>query len=228
MGYARQVEEQPSVIPIFPLPNVALFPGVVTPLHVFEPRYRQMTEDALAGDRRIAMAAVLPDRVDEMAGDPPVFPIACAGVIRDSRRLEDGRFLMVLLGTVRVRILREPPRPPGRLYRTAVVEELEDLFEPAEAGRVAGLRRRAGELARRFAAASPASLQDFDPDATAGIDDTTWVNALCNGLLLPVREKQALLQADTVPARFERLVEVLEFFLAAGAPRKGPNPGRFH
>jgi Lon protease-like protein len=228
MGYPRRVEVQRRTIPIFPLSNVALFPRVVAPLHVFEPRYRQMIEDALAGDQRIAMAVVLPSQAGAMAGDPPVFPIACAGVIRDSRRLEDGRFLMMLLGTGRIRILEELPRPQGRLYRTAVVEELPDLFDPADAVRVTELRRRVGELVRRFAAMSPAGGTDFDPDADAGIDDATWVNALCSGLPLPVREKQALLQADTIPARFERLSEVLEFFVAAGDPPRGPNPGRFH
>ena len=66
-------------IPIFPLQQVVLFPRVRCPLHIFEPRYRQLTEAALAGDRRIGMVAVRPEHANAMAGDPPVFGVGCEG-----------------------------------------------------------------------------------------------------------------------------------------------------
>src|SRR5262245_57325268 len=109
-------------IALFPLSSVVLFPRVRTPLHIFEPRYRQMTEHALAGDRHIGMVAVLPEHEAGMAGDPPVYPVGCAGVISDARRLPDGRFHIVLDGVWRFRICDELARPSERLYRTARVE----------------------------------------------------------------------------------------------------------
>jgi Lon protease-like protein len=221
------VNEARRSIPIFPLSNATLFPGVLTPLHVFEPRYRQMVEDALAGERRIAMAVVMPDRVGAMAGDPPVFPVACAGSIQECERLADGRFLLTLLGTARIRIVEEPERPSERLYRVAVVEELPDPYDPADSGRVASLRRRVDDLVQQVVTAGPDG-EAFDPDAYVGIDDATYVNALCSGLALPSREKQVLLEADSIPARFEQLVDVLEFAVAAGQGRRVPNSGLFH
>ena len=67
-----------AALPIFPLSNVVLFPAIQTPLHIFEARYRQMVEHALAGDRRIGMVTVEPERVLDMSGDPPVFAIGSA------------------------------------------------------------------------------------------------------------------------------------------------------
>ena len=79
-------------IPIFPLSNVVLFPQIHCPLHIFEPRYRQMTQAALDGDRRIGMVAVRPDAVSEIRGDPPVFHVGCVGTIVEHQQLDDGRF----------------------------------------------------------------------------------------------------------------------------------------
>ncbi len=107
---------------IFPLSNVVLFPGVQAPLHLFEPRYRQMAEHVLDGDRRIGMVVVPPEHAAEMRGDPPVYPIGCTGTVGQSQRLRDGRFNVVLIGTHRFRITSEAPQPADRLYRVAEVE----------------------------------------------------------------------------------------------------------
>ena len=212
-------------LPIFPLADVVLFPRVQTPLHVFEPRYRQMTEHALAGDCRIAMAVVRPDRAHEMAGDPPVFPIACAGVIRESRRLPDGRFDIVLRGSDRVRILQEPERPRDQLYRTATVTLLEDDAGPDCAERLTALRPRVIHLVREVFGGDGAEMSS---QPFAGIDDAAFVNALCNALPVSTPEKQGLLEADGVLARCERLIAVLEFLLAEHTPHRVPNSGTFH
>ena len=71
----------PATIPIFPLPNAVLFPNVFMPLHIFEPRYRAMVSDALAGDRIIGMVLLKPGFEADYEGRPPVYPIGCAGVI---------------------------------------------------------------------------------------------------------------------------------------------------
>jgi uncharacterized protein len=122
-----------GVARLFPLPNLVLYPHVMQPLHVFEERYREMVEDALAGDKLIAMAVLEPGWEDDYESRPPVAPYACLGKIVAHRRLPDGRYNLLLLGVQRVRIDHE--LDPLRSFRQASVELLDDAYEfdtPAE------------------------------------------------------------------------------------------------
>ncbi|HEY8157039.1 MAG TPA: LON peptidase substrate-binding domain-containing protein [Myxococcota bacterium] len=197
-------------MPLFPLANVVLFPGVQAPLHIFEPRYRQMTEHTLAGDRKIGMVAVRPERVDAMAGDPPVFGVGCEGRITDAKRLPDGRFNLLLLGTQRFRILSESAPDSSRLYRVAEIERLEDAFDAAARPRVLALRHRAIELVAEIASAA-GSERPLTADLFRDVDDVTFVNALANAFAFASTEKQGLLEASSVPERYERLISILGF-----------------
>jgi Lon protease-like protein len=219
-----------QILPLFPLGTVALFPQVRAPFHIFEPRYREMTEHVLAGDRRIALVTVHPDHEDQMQGDPPVFPIGCAAVVRDSKRLPDGRFHLLLLGTHRVRVVEESRRPADRLFRVARVEALDDACEPAQALRVTALRSRTLELVRELMAGrdEPSDGDRLTASAFRDIDDASFVNALCNSLPFPTLEKQGLLEARGITERFERLIEILSFSIASGEARRVPNSGTFH
>jgi len=214
---------------LFPLSNVVLFPRVRAPLHIFEPRYRQMVEHALASDRRIGMATVHPDHVASIGGDPPLYPVGCAGIISQAQRLPDGRFHIVLDGTWRFRILDESPRPAERLYRIARVERLPEPYDASQRGRVAGLRSRILELVRRLLALSDrARAQEFTPDLFAATDDEVFVNTLAQALALAAPEKQGLLEADGIPERCERLEGLLAFRLAElGVPGSRPT-SRLH
>src|SRR3954463_15099113 len=129
----------PAAIPIFPLPNVVLFPNVFLPLHIFEPRYRDMVGDALEGDRIIGMALLQPGYEKTYEGRPPVYAVGCAGVITHAERLADGRYNIVLRGIEKFRITGEEP---GKPYRLAQVESVGE--PPAEALRseMLGARRR--------------------------------------------------------------------------------------
>ena len=201
---------------LFPLPNVVLFPRIHCPLHVFEPRYRQMTTAALSGARVIGMVTVRPEHAHEMAGDPPLFSIGCAGTIERAQRHDDGRYDIVLLGTRRFRIEHETPRSGERLYRIARVEWIEERFDESRDGiALQGLRADAIDLlVRLLRAVAPDAAHQLDPRRFSGIDDTTFVSALCQMLELPAAEKQGLLEADGPLARCERLVAMLEFRLA--------------
>jgi len=199
-----------QTLALFPLSNVVLFPGVQTPLQIFEPRYRQMTEHALAGERRIGMLAVRPEAVDAMAGDPPVFGVGCEGRITDAKRRPDGRFDILLLGTQRFRILRELPPESGRLYRVAEIERLDDAFDAAARPRVIALRHRAIELVAEITRAS-GSGPPLTPDPFRDVDDVTFVNALSNAFAFASTEKQGLLEAASIPERYERLISILGF-----------------
>jgi Lon protease-like protein len=128
-------------IPIFPLPDVVLFPSTLLPLHVFEPRYRQMVEDALAGDRRIAMAVLRSGWESEYYGRPPVHPVAGAGEIVQHERLADGRFNILLRGTMRVGIVTELRE--DKPYRIVRARPLLDRYPD---GRPEALQERAERL----------------------------------------------------------------------------------
>ena len=203
---------EPELLPIFPLSNVVLFPRVKTPLHLFEPRYRQLARDVLQGDRRIGMVVVRPEHVDEMPGDPPIYPVGCAGVITESHRLPDGRYNIVLLGEHRVRVVSEQPHSESRLYRVARVIRLEDPYPDAERARVARLRNAiAADVGVLIRHAQPERAHAFDAELFAGVDDETFVNAVANAFAFPADEKQAMLEAEDVPERYARLASALSF-----------------
>jgi Lon protease-like protein len=208
-------EARDETIPLFPLPNVVLFPRVRVPLHVFEPRYRQMTAEALEGSRRIGMVTVRPEHVPEIAGNPPLFAVGCAGSIERATRREDGRYDLVLHGTNRFRIVEELPEDGERTYRLARVAPLPDRFdEPREGIPLQALRADAIDLLTQLLRHLSPQAGTLDPRRFSGIDDATFVNLLCQALELSPAEKQGLLEADGVLARCERLVALLQFRVA--------------
>lgn len=215
-GYPAPMPPREESLPLFPLPSVVLFPHARVPLHVFEPRYRQMTARALAGARRIGMVAARPEHAAAMAGDPPVFAIGCAGVIDEAVRREDGRYDIVLRGTERFRIVEESPPNGQRLFRVARVELLEDPFDEAREGiPLQGLRADAIDLlSSLLRLAAPEGARPLDPRRFSGIDDVTFVNLLCQLLKLAPAEKQGLLETSGILARCEALVALLQFRVA--------------
>jgi Lon protease-like protein len=216
-------------IPIFPLSNVVLFPRIQIPLHLFEPRYRQMAKQALAGGGQIGMVAVPPEHVDDMTGDPSLYPVGCSGLVAQSQRLPDGRYNIVLSGTQRFRIVGELPRPEGQLFRTAEVEPLEDPFPPADEPRVADLRQRIVTLVRGLVERSDSDRsREVTPELFGGVDDVTFVNSLSNALAFSSPEKQGLLEADSIPQRFERLEGLLSFRLAELSRPGAAGSGSLH
>lgn len=223
------MSDEAERLPLFPLPDVVLFPRVKTPLHLFEPRYRQLARDVLAGERRIGMAVVHPDHLDEIAGDPPLVRVGCCGVVTESQRLPDGRYNIVLLGEHRFRILDEDERDEERLYRVARIERLEDPYPPETRDRVARLRANITEntsvLIRRT---QPERAAVLDPELFAGVDDATLVNSLALALPLPPEEKLRLLEAESIPERYARLAGALSFWRAELEEDGATKPGTAH
>jgi uncharacterized protein len=121
-----QPEDFSGVARLFPLPNLVLFPHVLQPLHVFEPRYRALVEEAMAADRLIAMALLEPGWEPDYEGRPPVSGIACLGRITTAQRLDNGRYNILLAGLKRVRLLRE--LPAKKLFREAQVDLYDDFY----------------------------------------------------------------------------------------------------
>jgi Lon protease-like protein len=202
----------------------------VVPLHVFEPRYRQLAEDALADSRVIGMATVRAQHLDEMEADPPLYPVGCAGVVHQSRRLADGRYHIVLRGTHRFRIREELPAEGERLYRVALVDVLEERLE--DAARAEALRgqviERMQALADRAARSEEGAAVRFDAAKLGALDPATFANTVSQALGLPAEEKQSLLEADGIVARLEHLEGMLAFHLAASDDANGEAPRTIH
>ncbi|MDW8262898.1 MAG: LON peptidase substrate-binding domain-containing protein, partial [Phycisphaerales bacterium] len=114
---------QLDAVPLFPLPQVVLFPRALLPLHVFEFRYRVMTADALAGARRIAMALLRPGWEKEYHGRPAIEPVVCVGRILSSEQLPDGKYNLLLQGTMRAAIDREYTDRPYRYASLSPIRE---------------------------------------------------------------------------------------------------------
>ena len=205
-----------DLLPIFPLPNVVLFPNVFLPLHIFEPRYRDMVADALKTDRLIGMALLKPGWQREYEGRPPIYPIGCSGVITHVEKLSDGRYHIVLRGVQRFRILEEDLRLS---YRRARIEQLPESTCCTED--VTAIRRQRAKLDTLL---SPAIERFADAAGEAKIPaamcDEDLVNALAQYLDLDPLEKQALLEQRSLRSRAESLVELLEMkILIAKTPR---------
>jgi Lon protease-like protein len=195
----------PSALPLFPLPNVVLFPNVYLPLHIFEPRYRRMVHDALNGDRMIGMVLLRPGYEAEYEGRPAVYDIGCAGGITHVDRLPDGRFNIVLRGIAKFRIMREHPVPDAGTYRVADIAVLaEQLSNPDREV----LREQRAKIERLLAPLfSAARATSPLPEIMA---DDDLVNALAQYLALEPIEKQALLELDGPLARSRSLLELVE------------------
>ena len=164
-----------------------------------------------------------------MTGNPPIYPIGCAGRLAQTQRLPDGRFNLVLEGVARFQILSEPPRPPERLHRIAEIEFLADPYPDDERGRVVELRRAIiGDLSELVGQADPSHASRFTSEAFGKMDDATFVNSLSGGLALHPQEKQGLLDANSIPERFERLEGLLSFRVAELRSHGSAGSGRIH
>lgn len=211
---------------LFPLPNVALFPQVVQPLHIFEPRYRQMTADALAGDRLIAVVLLKPGWEDLFHGKPAIHKVACLGRIIADQELPDGRFNIVLRGLKRIRIRREVDSE--RDYREAQVDLLE-CNPPDDIQTASELRKKLAEvLLPRFEDQGAARQQVndlFHSELTLG----ALVDVLGFALPFPPEMKQSLLEQLDVPKRAKQLIHLVDCLrpdapapVPAASPRKWP------
>ncbi|MDP6980640.1 MAG: LON peptidase substrate-binding domain-containing protein [Myxococcota bacterium] len=204
-------------IPLFPLATVALFPAVRVPLYIFEPRYREMTEAALEGERVIGMVTVLPEGRTAMAGDPEIHPIGCLGLIDGAKRRPDGTWDIALEGIARFEVECEIDKPEGRLFRDARVRMLDEeaVSQPAQQEEIDRLRV---EVHRSYGAAlrllAPQYVDAFHARDFDSVPDDVYVNTVCLSLDIDTVDKQCLLECPGTRARLERVLAVLEFKIA--------------
>ena len=197
-GTARaQSAPLPATIPIFPLEITMLFPTVSRPLHIFEPRYREMIADALKGDRIIGMATLKPGYEADYAGRPPVYEIGCAGIITDVEELPGGRFNIVLRGFTRFRITGEDG---SRSYRLASVTGLPDVLNEPDRAALSKVRERLEVLITKGSSST----------VSPGTTDEELVNTVSQYMPMTQAQRQELLEQPTVLLRAKALVQLIE------------------
>ncbi len=195
-----------GTVRMFPIPNLVMFPHVVQPLHVFEERYRELMQDAVATDRLIAMPVLKPGWEPDYAGRPPVEPWACLGKVVLHNKLPDGCFNLLLMGVARLRIDEE--LDPLRSFRQAKAEIVADICPSADNDEAIDLRRRLVEafdasIAKGDAPASLSQLLDNEMPLAQLSDMVSYA------LAMPAEAKLALLAEPCVVARTHQLLELL-------------------
>ena len=193
-------------VPIFPLPGAILFPRSQLPLHIFEPRYREMVRDAIDGPGRIGM--IQPLRLDD-DNQAPLYPVGCVGEIVGIEELDDGRFNIVLLGSNRFRLSRETESDAAYRCAEVDIEAFDDNEPPA-----LSLAERA-EVEREARRLGDAMGLAVDWDAVSRLDDEMLVNAIAQVAPFDVGAKQALLEQATLAGRADLLVQLMQFHRAA-------------
>lgn len=218
VGYAARVSpprptaEELAALPLFPLPNAVLFPGTELPLHVFEPRYRAMTERALEGSRLILLGRLRPGYEPHYHERPPVFDVAGLGRVTRDVRHADGRYDIVLSGVARVRIVAElPPNEPYRLVRGEI---LEDTASGAPLA-IGALEKKLVELFQGLKPHLPDVLQDFDALARGATTPGERVDRIAAALTADPDARQRMLEERDPLERYCLLVAQLSEFAAA-------------
>jgi Lon protease-like protein len=205
MAGFRRTTELPQVIPVFPLDGALLLPGGELPLQIFEPRYLNMVDDVMGGDRIIGMIQTRP------GGDrarPRLAAVGCAGRITSFAETSDGRYLITLTGLCRFEPGEElARRMPYRQVKVAYAAFEGDLSDDEKAAAPADARDRFAHALKRYL-----NRRDLDIDweTASGAPLEALVNSLAMGLPFEPLEKQALLQAPGLADRFDVLTTLLE------------------
>ncbi|MBI3994990.1 MAG: LON peptidase substrate-binding domain-containing protein [Nitrospirae bacterium] len=212
----------PRIISLFPLPATVFFPKTYLPLHIFEPRYREMVEDALREsaeeNRLIGMVLLKEDWQKDYYGNPPVHPIGCIGRMMHVQHLNDGRFNLVLYGLEKFRV-QEPIF--DRSYRRAWVEAIRPADE-TPASLPESLRTKL-EASLQIYAQIRGWENHVRTVQALRLDDEPLVQLLSSELEMTPNEKQFLLESDDLVQQCGRLIDLLGFMTDERRSRTGSN-----
>jgi ATP-dependent Lon protease len=192
---------------LFPLPNLVLFPHVIQPLHVFEPRYVEMFLDAVEDDRLIAMSLLQPGWESDYEGRPPIAPVACLGRVITWQAQGSSRYNLLLLGMQRVRIVRE--LPPDRSFREAEVELLDDRYPPETETLRLSLHTKLLETFQRLMPNLKDANELFSQLSLENVTLGTLTDVISYALDLGLPLKQKLLDEPCVDRRATMLISHL-------------------
>lgn len=206
----------PDRIPLFPLPTIVFFPRMYLPLHIFEPRYRQMVTDAGTMGNCIGMALFKEGWEENYYGNPAIYALGCVGRVVSRQNLPDGRSNIVLQGLCRFKILEEEwDRTPYRQAR--IMPVLEEISDPLTQEVRADLLTILHESHVHDDSDQALLRNGLETD----LSDEVLVNTLSTSLEFTPLEKQLLLEADTVRQRARRLSDLLQFKRYERDDRKG-------
>ena len=201
MSLSGLVEQDLAALPVFPLPNVVLFPGQLLPLHIFEPRYRELVKEVLAGRKLMGIVRLKPGFEAEYDGRPPVFDVCGVGSIIEFVEHDNGRFDITLRGLARARIVEE--LPPRRSFREMRLLELPDGF--SDAGVTSAWQRKLISLWATLAPHLPESVRDLRALTRGAEGAGAYADRLAAALVGDPDASQRLL-AEVDPAERLRLI----------------------
>jgi len=221
-GTMAAIPDNEFLLPLFPLPDLVFFPNTRLPLHVFEPRYRQMITDALENENRFGIVLLRPGWQSDYYGAPPIHLLGTLGTIEQAVPLEDGKYNILVRGDVRFRVLDEVQRVPYRTARVVVRPEVSREAQEAHAQ-----REWLADLALQYLHYLPNQMPVPEIE-TVSLEPLT--NALIMSLNLEAEEKQKLLEIDDVVDRAEQIgnelssrIETLQFLKPY---RRGEDPNQ--
>ncbi len=200
-------EDFSGTVRLFPLPNLVLFPHVVQPLHVFEPRYCDLLLECLEDDGLIGMATLAAGWEEAYEGKPPVSPNACLGRVVVHRALEDGSHNVLLAGVSRIEIVRE--LTSAKSFRSARAVLREDRCPEGDARRVGELREKLRDVMAHLLPFVPDARQQLDELLHREIPLGTLTDLIAYLLDVDLAEKLILLGEDNVVCRAEILTNRL-------------------
>ena len=190
------------LLPLFPLPNLVFFPRTRLPLHIFEPRYRQMISDAVAADQRFGIVLLRPGWERDYFGAPAIHTLGTVGQIEQAVPLDDGRYNILVRGEVRFRVISEVTGGP---YRTArVVAEPEQSREATQAY---AQKSWLADLSRQYLHYLPDQMAVPEIDT---VELEALTNALIMSLNIDVQEKQRFLEINDLIARADEVGRELQ------------------
>ena len=214
-GY-RKVSDLPQMIPVFPLDGAMLLPGGELPLQIFEPRYLNMLDDVMGSDRVIGM---IQTRAGGDRARPTLAKVGCLGRVTAFAETSDGRYLITLTGVCRF----EPGEELAFKLPYRQVKAIYDRFED-DLAEVSGAELESGR--DRFSRALKRYLNrrelDLDWEVAEQAPLESLINSLSMGLPFAPQEKQALLEAQDLAARFDMLTVLLEIDGAEGDDDRSP------
>jgi uncharacterized protein len=194
------------IAPLFPLPNVVLFPKTPLPLYIFEEKYRTMVRETLAGAGELIIALLRPGSELNYSNISPVHEIACLGKIETYEELEDGKYNIVVVGIQRVRIVREVQHSP---YRLVEVETLEGVDHNERSSDVLKRQNHLGGLFAKFTELATGVNQQA-LELMPQLDFESLVNMVAMTLNLAIEQKQDLLEINDALQRCDVLIPILQ------------------
>ena len=201
------MNEDKETLAIFPLPNLVLFPGIVVPLKIFEPRYLEMMGDVLTGDGLIGIVTLKPGWETEYEHEPDVYDVGCKGLIVKCDQAEDDSLHVLIRGVGKFRIENEIE---GKSYRRAEVIPVSDIhvgdFDPE------GIDLRQ-ELLTQLVDCGDRFIDIEQINELSDLDTNVFINAMSFVSPFDTSSKQFLLEAENVTERYRKYIQLAEFSL---------------